>query len=382
MTAATLVSLPDGAESVWTAAHAADARRPRSLQTRLGASDTVCARRAGYILHGTPPTDTPDKRAALIGTYIHDGTLTAARVHAGWQVERLVETAELRGHIDVVHLDAATAARLPRPMRPKTRPARVITVEDVKTKSTYAWDNVLRYGPSVPELRQVYLYAGMLRAVGFADVKGQKRLAALGPIDVGRIQFRFINRDNGDEKVWPLTYDPRQETSARWWVENVRASESPEELPREHEGPGLSGVCDGCPFKTRCWEGAAPGAAPQSVLVHDDQERAEVIAEYVRVGARARRLKKRQEFLRAVIDRSDAGVYGPNVLVWSGGNPAFEVDVEGLVDWYELAGLPVPLVPDRAAMVAVLKKAGVAVPRRRTDGLTPIQIKVKPAPKV
>jgi hypothetical protein len=76
--------------SVWEAAHETDAARPRSRQTRLGASDTVCQRRAAYILAGTTPTDDADKRTAILGTYIHEGLLAAARTRYRWQVERTV----------------------------------------------------------------------------------------------------------------------------------------------------------------------------------------------------------------------------------------------------------------------------------------------------
>src|SRR5262245_21933330 len=95
--------------SLWPAAHAADARRPRSLQTKIDASDTVCARRAGYLLHGRTPTDTGEKRKAILGTWLHAGILHAARVELGWIIERRVEDASIRGHIDAVQLDRDTA---------------------------------------------------------------------------------------------------------------------------------------------------------------------------------------------------------------------------------------------------------------------------------
>ncbi|QES38200.1 hypothetical protein DEJ48_36550 [Streptomyces venezuelae] len=44
--------------SIWDAARAADARRPRSVQTQLGASDTICARRRSETSStSTPPPD-------------------------------------------------------------------------------------------------------------------------------------------------------------------------------------------------------------------------------------------------------------------------------------------------------------------------------------
>ncbi|MFC8256806.1 hypothetical protein ACFUNF_03870 [Streptomyces sp. NPDC057291] len=109
----------ESAVSLWTAAHDVDARRPRSLQRQLGASDTVCERRAAYVLFGATPSDWSEKRAAILGTYIHEGLLGAARTEYGWLVEKAVADDTIRGHIDAVQLDQATADRVPARHRPK-----------------------------------------------------------------------------------------------------------------------------------------------------------------------------------------------------------------------------------------------------------------------
>ncbi|MBY8884807.1 PD-(D/E)XK nuclease family protein [Streptomyces sp. PTM05] len=364
--------------SLWPAAHAADARRPRSLQTKIGASDTVCARRAGYLLHGRTPTDGGEKRKAILGTWLHAGVLAAAREEFGWIIERRVEDETLRGHIDAVQLDRDTAARLPRRLRPSL-PAEETTVEDVKTKSTYQWDSVLRYGASEAEIRQVLLYADLLRTGGFADIKGQRQLARLGPLRVGRVRFRFINRDAGDEHVQELSFDARRAKPARWWVRQVRKAASPEELPRTFEGPGLSAICDNCPFRTACWGSVAAGRRPQSVLIHDDAQRAEVLAEYAEVTARIKPLRERQKFLRAQLDGSEPGVYGDNALSWSGGNPTKVDDVETMAALYRKAGVEVPMAPDAAAMKAQLSAQGIPVPVRLDfERCTPVSINVTP----
>ncbi|MFD7499543.1 PD-(D/E)XK nuclease family protein [Streptomyces sp. NPDC059850] len=354
---------PERPVSLWPAAHAADARRPRSQQTKLGASDTVCARRAGYLLHGRTPTDGGEKRKAILGTWLHDGILDAAREEYGWLVERRVEDQTVRGHIDAVQLDSTTAARLPKRLRP-TLPAEQTTVEDVKTKSTYQWDSILRYGASEAELRQVYLYADLLGTEGFASVRGQRQLAYLGPVPVGRIRFRFINRDNGDDHIQEIAYEAARARRARWWVQQVRAAATPEELPRTFQGPGISVICDHCPFRTACWGPLGTGRAPQSQLIHDDEERTNALAEYAEVSEQIKPLKDRQKFLRAQLDGSEPGVYGDNALKWSGGNPTKVDDVEAMATLYRRAGLEVPMVPDAAAMKVTLKEAGIPVPTR------------------
>lgn len=365
--------------SIWDAAHAADARRPRSRQKQLGASDTICSRRAGYIVHDVERTHSPDMRAAILGTYIHQGLLEEARREYGWLVERTVTDEVLRGHIDVVQLDAATAARLPKRHRP-SQPADVVTVEDVKTKSGRIWDRVLRYGPTPAEMRQVLLYADLLRTAGFADIPGQRYLHRLGPIDVQRIRFRFVCRDTGEEHLQEFDFDPWLASEARWWVDRVLEAASPEELRRDHDGPGLSVICDNCPFRETCWPDVAPGRPAQTILVHDDSDRAQALAEYVRGHEMYREGKRLKEVARAMLDDSPEGNYGANHLGWNGGNPKDEVDVPTMVERFEDADLVVPLLPDTPRMVDVLRRAGMTVPMRKAGGQkTPLSIKVSPA---
>ncbi|MFK0279813.1 PD-(D/E)XK nuclease family protein [Streptomyces sp. NPDC090499] len=349
--------------SLWPAAHAADARRPRSRQTKIGASDTVCARRAGYLLHGRTPTDGGDKRKAILGTWLHEGALDAVRKEYGWIIEHRVEDDTIRGHIDAVQLDGATALRLPKRLRPSL-PAEEVTVEDIKTKSTFQWDSIVRHGASEAELRQVLLYADLLRSQGFADIDGQRQLARLGPLPVGRIRFRFINRDSGEDHVQEMPFTAERASGARWWVEQIRAAERPEDLPRTFPGPGLSAVCDNCPFKTACWGPHVAGKRPQSLLIRDDAEREQALTEYVEVSEQIKPLKDRLKELRAQLDGSAEGVYGDNVLSWSGGNPAKLDNVDAMVALFRQARLPVPMAPDVAAMKVQLQEAGIPVPQR------------------
>ncbi|MEU6318077.1 hypothetical protein [Streptomyces sp. NPDC047009] len=379
MTAQSVETAVETTPSLWTAAHDVDARRPRSLQRQLGASDTVCERRAAYIVAGTAPSDETDKRAAILGTYIHEGLLGAARTEYGWLVERAVADDTIKGHIDAVQLDEATAARVPARHRPKIAAAGVVTVEDVKTKSTFLWDKVRRYGPTAAELRQVYLYADLLRTVGFEDVRGQRYLAKLGPLEVARIRFRFVNRDNGEEHIQEFDFDPMEATRARWWVQRVRELNSPEEGRRDFDGPGLDAICDHCPFMTACWGLPNPPGTPvQTVLIHDDADRIQTLADYVRGHELETEGKRIKNLARKKIDTSPAGVYGANELGWGGGNSKWDVDVEAMVDLHEDAKIPVPMVPDEKRMVENLKAAGLAVPEKRSAQNTPKAISVRP----
>ncbi|MFE5089480.1 PD-(D/E)XK nuclease family protein [Streptomyces sp. NPDC056638] len=369
--------------SLWPAAHDEDADRPRSRQRQLGASDTVCERRAAYILAGTERTDESDKKTAILGTYAHEGLLGAARRRYGWLVETSVGDDQIRGHIDAVHLDAATAVRLPKRLRP-TEPADVVTVEDVKTKSTYVWDRTVRYGATEAELRQVYLYAHLLRTVGWEDRWGQRPLARLGPVDVQRIRFRFVNRDNGEEHVQEFAYDPEEAARARWWVERVTELPGPEDATRSFDGPGLDAICDHCPFRTTCWGlGVSPGAPVQTILIHNDADRAQALADYVAGHEMETKGKALKRKVRKMLDASPAGVYGPNELSWTGGNERTDevVDRQAMLDRFSVLGVEPPerTEPDWEAMERLLIAAGLAVPMRTERRTTARAIKVSPA---
>ncbi|MEV0370639.1 hypothetical protein AB0I10_12535 [Streptomyces sp. NPDC050636] len=316
---------------------------------------------------GAERTNEGDKRAAILGTYIHKGLLEDARREYNWLVERSVSDDVIRGHIDVVQLDAATAARLPKRHRP-IEPSDVVTVEDVKTKSSRVWDRVVRYGPTAAEMRQVLLYASLLRTVGFADISGQRYLHRLGPVEVARIRFRFVCRDNGEEHVQEFPFDEWLAAEARWWVDRVLEAASPEDLRRDHDGPGLSVVCDNCPFVDACWPRAAPGKPAQTVLIRDDADRAKALSDYVRAHERFRESKRVKEKVRAMLDDSPEGNYGANHLGWGGGNDKEEPDVQAMVDQFEDAELVVPMVPDTEAMIQILRRAGMVVPRRKVAG--------------
>ncbi|MEU9097083.1 PD-(D/E)XK nuclease family protein [Streptomyces sp. NPDC048361] len=255
----------------------------------------------------------------------------------------------------------------------------MLTVEDVKTKSTYLWDRVLRYGATAAELRQVYLYAGALHEEGFEDVPGQRYLSRLGPLCIGRIRFRFINRDSGAEHIQEIEFDPQRAAEAQWWVERVRETTVPEEIPRDFDGPGLDAICDYCPFRSLCWPGTAPGIPEQTALIHNDADREQALLDYVKGHELASDGDRIKKLARKKLDGSPAGIYGPNRLSWRGGNDEEKDDVEAMAALHEAAGIPVPMKPDADRMVKNLKEAGLAVPRRKTGRRTAAVINVGPA---
>ncbi|MER5642034.1 PD-(D/E)XK nuclease family protein [Kitasatospora sp. NPDC002227] len=372
-----ILSPAHSAPSIWTAADLADSRRPRSRQTRLGASDTVCERRAAYILHGHPRTDHVVSPAAILGTYIHAGLTAAAKQEFGWLVERKVADTAVSGSVDIVQLDGATARKLPTRLRPKA-PADAVTVEDIKTKTVWKWDDVLRYEATEAELRQVHLYADLVRTQGFEDRDGQRVLARLGPVDVRQIRLRFICRDNGEEHVQEIDFDPQRAEEARWWLDRVAETKSPEDGRRDFNGPGLDTVCDFCPFASACWGLPAPGRPVQTTLIHDDKDVEQALVDYVEAHGPFSASKRVKDLVRKMVDASAEGRYGPNVLKWSGGNPVEKPDLAKMIEQFDDAGLAIPQMPDEAKMVKILTAAGLAVPMRETSRRSPRTIRIVP----
>ena len=116
----------------------------------------------------------------------------------------------------------------------------------------------------------------------------------------------------------------------------------------------------------------------QTVLIHDDADRTQTLADYVRGHELETEGKRIKALARKKIDTSPAGVYGSNELAWGGGNTKWDVDLEAMVDLHEDADIPVPMVPDEKRMIANLKEAGLAIPEKRTAQNTPKTIIVRP----
>ncbi|MFE2346143.1 PD-(D/E)XK nuclease family protein [Kitasatospora cineracea] len=374
-------TITDPSPSIWVAADAIDRARPRSRQRQLGASDTACERRAAYKFHGWEPTDHVISAAAMLGTYIHEGLTTAARREFGWLTEKKVADEAVRGSVDIVQLDRVTARQLPRRMRPRV-PADENTVEDIKTRTVYRWDETVRYGATAAELRQVMTYARLLNAGGFADADGQRVLARLGPIRVEKIRLRFICRDNGEEFVQEVPYDPQIAEEAVWWLQRVAETTHPEQARRDFLGPGIDAACDFCPFATACWGAPVNGRPVQANLVRTDEDVAEHLANYVAAHKQWAAADKEKTFARKSVDAAAAATYGANVLGWGEKEKKEQrPDIKAMIEIFDTLGAPIPTVPDEDRMVKALVEAGIAVPMRTVVKRSPRRISVSAARK-
>lgn len=335
-TIANTVPVPD----LWKAAHRDDRSRPRSRQQQLGPSSIgLCRRRAAYEVHGTWPTDMADNmHAAILGTWLHEGILRVLAQQYGAFTELEVTNGTLLGHADAYWAPADLAKCGP------YSGGELGVVEDVKTKSTRALDVVVRQGPSRHEWFQVHLYAHLLRTGGLAE---HPHLPTGEPLPVDVVRLRYVGREYGQVVVHQRPYDEDVTKQALGWAEDVLTSPEPEAMPRDLDGPGLSIICDNCPFKTACWnlDQLSDDRAPQTILAEDAPAITEALRAYADAAEVESTAKKRKAKARKMLDAADAGTYGAFKLSWSGGNPR-------------------PPEPDPEAMIRILEGLSVDIPMR------------------
>jgi hypothetical protein len=244
------------------------ARTTRSRQTALGASELgTCRRRTAYRLAGTVETNPSGGMAAALGTWIHKGALDVLRREYGALIETRLASALIRGHADALYLGDE------------------VVVEDLKTKGRYVYAQTVDTGPRIGELFQVSIYGWLLREGHIAD---RRRGYPTGPVPVDTIRLRYLDRDTGASHPWEAPYNPAVTAEALGWLAGVlEALETggPDNVPRDGDGPGVSVICDWCPFLDACWGPPPLGPEPrtrQSLTVRDDVEIETALLGYAR----------------------------------------------------------------------------------------------------
>lgn len=293
---------------------------------------TRCTKQAAYRAARIDPSDPTlawdqgsDGRPAVLGTLLHRGLLpTLAGAFASHHVDQNVQheypvTLHADGHEIPGTADLVT----------------LMLVADLKTAGAGQLGR-LRSARQAHRL-QVGGYALALYQEGFA---------------VDEVAWLYHDRSDGRDKpiVEPFTAELADEVRARTFGV-LDWAERPDHAPREQRGPGLSWVCDGCPWLQRCWgPRATPGrAGPQGVEARSDPEVEHALAEYARTASMVTRLNDRKKYLRSVIEGEDEtgtprrpGTYG--AWTWRHGKPGTKTDQAEAVKRLEAAGIPVPEV--------------------------------------
>lgn len=271
----------DWAQAVSDAITAWDLARPRSQQTTMGVSGLGgCGRLASYLAHETPPSDPKGTHpAAVLGTILHTELLPIIAEYHGGQHEVAVRVNGIPGHADL-HVPSV--------------------VIDLKTVGDYSWQRALReHGMTQQQRWQVTGYAKGLIDAGH-------------PIDT--IVIVYLHRETGETTYYSEPYDPAVAAEALAWYDWVAATD-PTLVPRDERGPGLSVICDGCPYRSVCW----PDGPATIVTEGGPTAIADMLSLYREATDRITAAKKDQEFARAALDGTEPGPYGTYALRWKRG---------------------------------------------------------------
>ena len=160
------------------------------------------------------------------------------------------------------------------------------------------------------------------------------------------VAWMYLDRSSGAEYVVVEPFDDELVALVEQRCEElVIYAASPEVAPRDERGPGLSVICDGCPWLRECWgPDAEPGTiGAQRVLCQDNAGVTEALRLYDEARARESQAREDKEFARAMFSSYEPGSYGPYEFGWTSGSGQ---------------------APDKDAAVALLEEAGIPVPRK------------------
>lgn len=263
----------------------------RSWQLELGMSALGgCEREAGYILAGTPPSDTPPpNRAAVLGTWLHALVLPILGDVFGDDavVEGEVRLDDLRGHSDLYVTVRALEG--------------LAAAADLKTCTGAAISRAKRYGPRRRHRWQVQTYAAARRQAGER---------------VDYIVIIYLDRGTGEHWVHVEPYDEQAVREAADWLRHVRAvaDRNPDLGTRTYRGPGVDAGCDSCRWSTRCYPDG-----PRSIITTSDEPDAMlelVLGRRMDAADQKTDIDKDAKFYADALAGTPEGDYGPFHLHW------------------------------------------------------------------
>ena len=185
-------------KTLTTALNDADSQRERSVQVELGASSVGgCRAQAWHILNQTPKTNhNTEKLSAIMGTAMHTAIYEALKAHDVFGDDYILEEGfsdeHFKGHCDFYSRKAET-------------------VYDWKTVTL---EKLAKGGLPTPQQKmQVNIYASLIAK----------------QYPVKRVGLVFIPRDGkmSDIVAWEDDYNPALVETARNWVSEVKAMQSP-----------------------------------------------------------------------------------------------------------------------------------------------------------
>lgn len=290
-----------------------------------------CRRAVAYALAKVPVSDDPgpeEGRAANLGTFEHEGLLPRlADQLPGSRTEVAVRVRaagiELPGSID---LDDPT------------------TVLDLKTVGEWRLSGVRWLGAAYYNHRvQVGSYA-------------------LARLQEGRtprfVAWLYLDRANGDQYiiVEPFNNALMLEVIDRV-TELARWADDPHEAPRDERGPGLSIICNKCPWLRECWgpDAVAEQVGPQRVFTVPEIEQA--LIDYADARDREGQAKKDKVFAEAQLSAAPVGTYGR--MSYGRGKPSTQDDPWASLRLLKSMGIEPPQFTKRGSIkIKVVKGPG------------------------
>jgi hypothetical protein len=321
----------------------------------VGPSDASSCRKAIQYRERPPADYTPvptDKRAALMGTLIHEGVRRIRKRRYPW-----------RQYEVVCHVPG-----LDRPGKCDEYDELLGIVFDLKTAGDWKWDLIAESGPPLSEWEQVMLYAlALIRAGKY----------------VREVRIVYVQRANGRDEVFIRPYDEKIALAALNRLTAVLDGlHAGIDLPRDEPGPTLSAICRTyCPARDHCWgvtEAEKAGRSPESwTLIHDDADVEWALSVYDEHRAIESAAKKEKAKAKALLEGVELGHYGPFFYGESGGRlldpvPDYAARAEQLERLYALpddrrpalVDLPMPTVQKRSSVSIAVKKQRAAATER------------------
>lgn len=274
-----------------------------------------CTRQGAYRLSRTPPSEDlvfSEMREANLGTMLHLGLLPPLAT-------------ELQG-VDEVAV-TLTGHGLTIKGRTDLYSAKLRAVIDLKTVGLSKFGGL---GDTVSR-------AHYMQIAGYAHAIVQSGQ----PVDW--LAWIYLDRSGGAEHIIIEPFDEHATKQVDERLADLAAfAEQPGAAPRDERGPGLSVVCDSCPWLRECWGAdAQPGeASVQRILVHDNAGVARALQLYNDARKRESEASADKDFARAMFSSYEPGQYGELQFTWS--QPSTTADKDAAVDLLVQAGIPVP----------------------------------------
>ncbi len=289
-----------------------------------------CLRWAAYTMAGTPrsePAVAEESRQAALGTWIHLILLPLLReLTPGAMIELPVVlkagALRLHGSLDWLWVEEDGNAE----------------VGDLKTVREWKLTSVDRFGVFTEHEYQVWAYALAAAQLGYR---------------VRWVWWLYLDRSTGEIRVKVEEFTNERAFEVLQRVAEIKrlADTDHAAAGREERGPGLSPMCDGCPWLTRCWGPTARRGVKgaQSHLALTEEGIIEALELLFYASGKKGIEEKKIEFAKLVLAEVDDGEYGGFKLKRrSTGAMLHQAKARARL---EAMGVPVPMTEKGKALV-------------------------------